>query len=509
MQTNKVLKNYSIVNSKLVRLDSIDITEYLDTEQIDSNNIIVEENATIGNLTAMTINADKIYCSSLENNGNMITEGKIICGILNAGSIDVIGSIISTGNLFVNDIQSKSLNTGSGNITTIGNLYGRNGIFTGNCNCNEIICYSLDSGSGNITTTGSISSDNIIFNNSLTSDTLTSNSIDTGNIICSSLNTGSGTIQTTGTVSGNNLTVNSITVGDLTGISLNTGIGTIQTTGIIYCNVSNFSDNLTSGNLIGISLNSGAGNIETTGVVSGNNLILNNTLSSGNIIATSLDTGSGTIQTTGLIKGGNETNSNSLVCENLSCNFLNIGNNFSISGDVTSNNLTVSNNSVSLSNIDCNSLNSGSGIIQTTGNIIGGNINGITNIYCPSLCIKKINPVYITQNTGTIILTSDISSGLIIRNTLVPSGVINDTLPSALSLISDLSLSVGDSFYFQIDCINISSSFAYGLITGTGGTARTVVLAGFNNTNRLNTFFIIITSSTTYDIYRLEVKTTN
>jgi hypothetical protein len=106
------------------------------------------------------------------------------------------------------------------------------------------------------------------------------------------------------------------------------------------------------------------------------------------------------------------------------------------------------------------------------------------------------------NNNNVTYTSSEIMNGMIERSVNTPSGNVIDVLPSATSLISEYNLKTGDSFNFNIRIDNSSSSYTWALYAGAGGTARTFVTVAASGKVFIS-YIVLITSSTTYNVYRI------
>ena len=339
----------------------------------------ITSNATVNSATDINMDAD----GAIDNDGSLTAQNNVNVDAT-AGAIDLGGDVTATaGNVDVT--------TGSGSITTTGNISGgtevnvhsdNGAINIGDASGNGIVNagtnVNITTDSGAITTTGAITGGS---NVKVDAGTLGNVSLGgsvtakTGNV---NVETDSGTITTTGNVTGDDKVIINSGEGDVTvngnvtaankEVKVTTGSGSITTTG-----------NISGGTEVNVHSDNGAINI---GDASGNGIVNAGT----NV---NITTHSGAITTTGAITGG----SNVIVDAGT------LGN-VSLGGSVTANTGNV--------NVETDS-----GTIITTGNVTGGNDVNVTSgsgaINLGGNVEAETGLVNVTTGSGSITTTGNVS----------------------------------------------------------------------------------------------------
>lgn len=507
MQSSKVLKSYSIVKAKTVLLKNEDIENDIFLNNLTTKNILINYDSDIHNLITNNINTGDIVSNNLDvRNGNIKTTGIISVQDTYVKGDIITGNIKLIGDLTCKNIIGESLYVNfSGDITTDGDIYSNSGIFSGDIISNYITSNGINTGSGNIQTTGKLYGKHGIFSKDIKSDLVSCNSLKTGKLIGKFITVSNGNVNTIkDIITQDCLFNNSLKVGDITGTSIDCVNGNIYSKGDIYSTVGIFNSEIIAKNIKSNSINT-KGDIKTKGDVISGESVFKRDLTIGKLKCNSFDAGSGVIQTTGIINGNNITFSENVKAINVITDTLNTIEDtvdpesvFAFSPKINCGNVIT--DSILLGKLVCSSLNTGSCDIQTSG-LISGKILNSGKITSKGLIIKNINNTKITCDICCFITPVNIKGGLIIRNTLSPIREVIDTLPSAKNLISELSLSIGDSFIFYINLNNSNSSFSYSLNSGEGGKFRTTS-SSEPKVFQIIKYTITITSLTAYDIYK-------
>lgn len=105
-----------------------------------------------------------------------------------------------------------------------------------------------------------------------------------------------------------------------------------------------------------------------------------------------------------------------------------------------------------------------------------------------------------TSDVAINYTTNDLKTGFIYRNFARTSGNATELFPSGTSIVNDLNLKTGDSFNVFMNIANTGVNILYTTV-GSGGTFKT------NNsatgvTKNFSIYNFVITSPTTYDLYR-------
>jgi hypothetical protein len=266
----------------------------------------------------------------------------------------------------------------------VGNVFGQSAVFIGNVNAGNLI--SQGAVIGNVEITGNLALGNL----SVTGVINTTGNITGGNLVSNAAISAATTINATGNITGGNLTTAGIT---------STGSLTASTT-------INATGNITGGNI------DTAGQVVATGNITGGNLItagLTSTATfsaSGNANVGNLGT-AGLIVATGNITGGNIDTAGQVVATgNIT------GGNLITTGITSTGSLTASTTINATGNITGGNLSAGSGIISTTGNVNGGNVNATASVTGANLIatgnVTGANVVGTTSGRfGNIVISGD------------------------------------------------------------------------------------------------------
>ena len=129
------------------------------------------------------------------------------------------------------------------------------------------------------------------------------------------------------------------------------------------------------------------------------------------------------------------------------------------------------------------------------------------NLIASDFIIKNRQAVTVSNIAGVTYTTAQMKTGWIVRDTLAHAGSITDSFPTASLLVSELGLAVGDSLDVQLDIYNTASAasvFTYG---GSGSTFMTNAASIGAGVKNANIYRFTVTSSTTYNIYRITTVT--
>jgi hypothetical protein len=460
---------------------------------------------TTGNVTTANVFA----VGSLLTTGNITGANLITAGLANVGSLSAAGSITG-GNL----TTSGSANVGS--LSATGNVTGGNLITAGSANVGSlnVLGTIVANGYSSIIANGSGS-----FNGGLYTTTLImTGDINTANVFAS------GTLSVGGNITGGNLfTTGSANVGSLSATGNITG-GNLKTFGAFsvsgISNLGPVGNVVITGGTAGYYLQTNGSGVLSwqpvssgTALVSGNSNVTvaansNVNISSNGVANVLVVTGTGvniagTLNATGVITGngagltqipgGNvvgavayATTANAVALANVS----GIGNIASINLNGSSSQILYGNgawaaSSATYSNSNVATLLSsfGSNTISTTGNISGGNINGVT-IYGAGTGLTGSSPTFTANNAnylGNYSWASPPQIGSTTANYAAFSGLtVNGTISSA-NITSSGNVSAAN--------VNVTTGVIYGNgsglsaitganVTGTVANATYAVSAG-------------------------------
>jgi filamentous hemagglutinin len=356
-------------------------------------NLVVQGNITYINIDDLRVE-DPIIILGTGPNGAPLTvnDGKdrgifmeyYITGIGNAfmGFDNSSGNMVIASNAFFTGNDVVGIN--SYGTLEVGNVFGQSAVFIGNVNAGNLI--SQGAVIGNVEITGNLTLGNL----SVTGVINTTGNITGGNLVSNAAISAATTINATGNITGGNLTTAGIT---------STGSLTASTT-------INATGNITGGNI------DTAGQVVATGNITGGNLITAGltstaTLSaSGNANVGNLGT-AGLIVATGNITGGNIDTAGQVVATgNIT------GGNLTTTGITSTGSLTASTTINATGNITGGNLSAGSGIISTTGNVNGGNVNATASVTGANLIatgnVTGANVVGTTSGRfGNIVISGD------------------------------------------------------------------------------------------------------
>jgi hypothetical protein len=352
------------------------------------------------------------------NAGNLISQGAVIgnvqiTGNLTLGNLSVTGVINTTGNITGGNLVSNAAISAATTINATGNITGGNLTTAGITSTGSLTASTTINATGNITG-GNLTTAGITSTGSLTASTtinatgnITGGNIDTAGITSTGSLTASTTINATGNITGGNLTTAGqvVATGNVTGGNLTTA-GITSTGSLTASTTINATGNITGGNI------DTAGQVVATGNITGGNLITAGltstaTLSaSGNANVGNLGT-AGLIVATGNITGGNVNTAGQVVATgNIT------GGNLTTAGITSTGSLTASTTINATGNITGGNLSAGSGIISTTGNVNGGNVNATASVTGANLIatgnVTGANVVGTTSGRfGNIVISGD------------------------------------------------------------------------------------------------------
>jgi filamentous hemagglutinin len=356
-------------------------------------NLVVQGNITYINIDDLRVE-DPIIILGTGPNGAPLTvnDGKdrgifmeyYTTGIGNAfmGWDNSSGNMIIANDAFFTGNDVVGIN--SYGTLEVGNVFGQSAVFIGNVNAGNLI--SQGAVIGNVEITGNLTLGNL----SVTGVINTTGNITGGNLVSNAAISAATTINATGNITGGNLTTAGIT---------STGSLTASTT-------INATGNITGGNI------TTAGQMVATGNITGGNLItagLTSTATfsaSGNANVGNLGT-AGLIVATGNITGGNIDTAGQVVATgNIT------GGNLITTGITSTGSLTASTTINATGNITGGNLSAGSGIISTTGNVNGGNVNATASVTGANLIatgnVTGANVVGTTSGRfGNIVISGD------------------------------------------------------------------------------------------------------
>ena len=356
-------------------------------------NLVVQGNITYINIDDLRVE-DPIIILGTGPNGAPLTvnDGKdrgifmeyYTTGIGNAfmGFDNSSGNMVIASNAFFTGNDIVGIN--SYGTLEVGNVFGQSAVFIGNVNAGNLI--SQGAVIGNVEITGNLALGNL----SVTGVINTTGNITGGNLVSNAAISAATTINATGNITGGNLTTAGITsTGSLTASTTINATGNVSGGNITTAGQMVATGNITGGNLITAGLtstatfsasgNANVGNLGTAGLI----------VATGNITGGNIDT-AGQVVATGNITGGN------LIT----------------TGITSTGSLTASTTINATGNITGGNLSAGSGIISTTGNVNGGNVNATASVTGANLIatgnVTGANVVGTTSGRfGNIVISGD------------------------------------------------------------------------------------------------------